>query len=237
VVQACWVLLLVLPGHAWKYGVGPLVLAELAVPAVAERIHPTPWHPGHIADRYGGFTIIVLGESISAATVAVQSALDKQTDLTELLPIAFGGLVIVFAAFWIYFATPIETYIGSGSEWRVFGWGYGHYLIFGSAAAIGAGLEVATEQVTAESHISALAAALAVTVPTALYALAVWLVHVRPFKHDAWQQLVFPASALLVLIASFAGHWAVPLAGLAAAAGLAVAIALAAREQRRTMEA
>ena len=237
VVQACWVLLLALPGNAWEYGVGPLILAELAVPAVAERVRETPWHPGHIADRYGGFTIIVLGESISAATVAVQSALDKKTDLTELLPIAFGGLVIVFAAFWIYFATPIETYIGSGSERRVFAWGYGHYLIFGSAAAIGAGLEVATQQVTGEAHIPALAAALAVTVPTALYALAVWLVHIRPFKHDSWPQLVFPASAALVLAASFAGRWAVPLAGLASAAGLATVIALAARAQRRTMEA
>jgi hypothetical protein len=53
-------------------------------------------------------------------------------------------------------------------------------VIFGSAAAIGAGIEVAAEQVTRQSHTSALAAALAVTVPTALYALAVWLVHVRP---------------------------------------------------------
>ncbi len=53
------------------------------MPAVAERAHETPWHPGHIADRYGGFTIIVLGESISAATVAVQAALNRQTALAE----------------------------------------------------------------------------------------------------------------------------------------------------------
>jgi low temperature requirement protein LtrA len=229
VVEAGWVALVLLPGSAWEYGVGPLILAELAVPAVAERRQRTPWHPGHIADRYGAFTIIVLGESIAAATVAVQSALSREADLTELLPIAFGGLVIVFAAFWIYFATPIEDYLGSNSERQAFLWGYGHYVIFGSAAAIGAGLEVATEQVTGESHISAQAAALAVTIPTALFAVAVWLVHVRPFKHDIWQQLVFPASAALVLAASFAGHWAVPVAGLAAAAGLAIAIALAAR--------
>jgi low temperature requirement protein LtrA len=235
VVQACWVLLLVLPSPAWEYGVGPLIVAELAVPAVAERAQQTPWHPGHIADRYGGFTIIVLGESISAATVAAQSALDHRVALDELLPIAFGGLVVVFAAFWIYFATPIETFLGSGSKRRVFGWGYGHYVIFGSAAAIGAGLEVATEQVTRESHISALAAGLAVTVPTALYSVAVWLVHIRPFKHDTWPQLVFPASAVLVLTASFAGGWAVPLAGLAAAAGLAVVIALTARSAGGTL--
>src|SRR6201996_3869178 len=173
--------LVLLPGSAWVTGVGPLIVAELAVPAIAERVHPTSWHPGHISDRYGAFTIIVLGESISAATVAVQSALDRQTDLSELLPIALGGLVIVFGAFWIYFAVPVELH--ARSDGQAFLWGYGHYLIFGSAAAIGAGLEVATEQVTGAAHISALAAALAVTVPTALYALAVWLVHIRPFKH------------------------------------------------------
>src|SRR6201996_7875868 len=138
-VEAGWVTLLLLPGHAWEYGAGPLALAELLVPAVAERVNETPWHPGHIADRYGAFTIIVLGESISAAPLAVQTALDRQTALAELLPIAFGGLVIVFAAFWVYFASPIEDYLGSGSEGRVFLWGYGHYAIFGSAAAIGAG--------------------------------------------------------------------------------------------------
>jgi low temperature requirement protein LtrA len=230
VVQTCWVVLLVLPGDVWEWGFGPLVLAELAVPAVAERIHETSWHPGHIADRYGGFTIIVLGESISAATVAVQAALDRQTALAELLPIAFGGLVIVFAAFWIYFASPIDRFLNSSR--RAFLWGYGQYVIFGSAAAIGAGIEVATEQVTHASHISAVAAGLAVTVPTALYLMAVWLVHGRYFKQGVAEQLILPATAALVLVASLAGHWAVPLAGLAAAAGLAVGIALTARRAR-----
>ena len=36
---------------------------------------PTTWHPHHIAERYGLLTLIVLGESILAATGAVQSAL------------------------------------------------------------------------------------------------------------------------------------------------------------------
>jgi len=226
-VQACWVLLLLLPGGVWLYGFGILVVAELAVPAVAERIHETPWHPGHIADRYGAFTIIVLGESVSAATVAVQSALDTKTALDELLPIAFGGLVIVFTAFWIYFTTPVEEYLRSDRQ--AFVWGYGHYVIFGSAAAIGAGIEVATEQVTGQSHISAVAAGFAVTAPAALYSLAVWLVHIRPFKQGAVPQLVPPAVAALMLAATFAGHWAVPLAALASAAGVAVGVALAAR--------
>ncbi len=233
VVEAGWVTLLLLPGNAWWYGVAPLALAELAVPAVAERLHETPWHPGHIADRYGAFTIIVLGETISAATVAVQSALDREKALAELLPIAFGGLVIVFAAFWIYFGTPVHQYLRSDRQ--AFGWGYGHYVIFGSAAAIGAGIEVAADQVTRQSHISAAAAALAVTVPTALYYVAVWLIHIRHFEHGLAQQLVLPVSAALVLAATVAGHWAVPLAGVAAAAGVAVNIVLAARDPEQPM--
>ena len=230
VVQAGWVLLLLLPAGAWVWGVGLLIVAELAAPAVAERVQATPWHAEHIADRYGAFTIIVLGESISAATVAVQSALDEKPELGELLPIAFGGLVIVFTAFWVYFATPINEYLRS--DRRAFAWGYGHYLIFGSAAAIGAGLEVATEQVTHHSHISDTAGALAVTGPAALYTAAVWLVHVRPFKNGAAQQLVLPVVAVLELAVTFAGHWAVPLAALAGAAGVATALVLASRRTR-----
>ena len=39
--------------------------AELAVPVLAERAGPmTSWHPEHIAERYGLFTLIVLGEAI-----------------------------------------------------------------------------------------------------------------------------------------------------------------------------
>src|SRR5262245_62126289 len=43
-----------------------MALVELAVPVWAERASPTPWHPHHIAERYGLFTIIVLGESVLA---------------------------------------------------------------------------------------------------------------------------------------------------------------------------
>jgi low temperature requirement protein LtrA len=42
---------------------GMLVVAELGVLIFAERTSHTTWHPQHIAERYGLFTIIVLGES------------------------------------------------------------------------------------------------------------------------------------------------------------------------------
>ena len=45
-----------------------LAALELPVPVWAERAAPTPWHPHHIAERYGLLTLIVLGESMLAAT-------------------------------------------------------------------------------------------------------------------------------------------------------------------------
>lgn len=147
--------------------------------------------------------------------------------LDELLPIAAGGLAIVFAAFWIYFAAPIHEYLRSDRQ--AFLWGYGHYFIFGSAAAIGAGIEVAVEEVTHHAHISTLAASFAVTAPAALFMVTVWLVHSRHFKRGAAEQLLLPIGAFLVLAATFAGHWAVPLAGLAAAATVATGVYLETR--------
>lgn len=231
VVQLGWVLLLLAPHIVWVWGFGPLGVADMAVPWIAERIHHTPWHPHHIGERYGLFTIITLGESVSAATIAVQTALDDHADIGALLPIAAGGLIIVFAAYWIYFAVPIHDYVRSNEQ--AFVWGYGHYLIFGSAAAIGAGIAVAVQQVTHHSHISTLAAALTVTIPTALYLVAVWLVHLRPFKRGLARQAVLPVGALLVLAVSFAGHWAVLAAGLMAAGSVAVGVVLAAGMLRR----
>ncbi|MCX5373200.1 low temperature requirement protein A [Streptomyces sp. NBC_00015] len=236
ICQIGWLGLLILPedGRAWLF----LVMAplEMCVPIYAEKDHPTSWHPHHIAERYGLFTIIVLGETIAAATVAVKSGIDENDALGELLPIAVGGLLIVFAAWWIYFVVPIHGHLRSSRQ--AFLWGYGHYVVFASAAAIGAGLEVAVEQAVGEAHISTLAASAAVTLPTALYLLAVWILHARHFKVGLAQQLVLPVAALLVICSTFLGEWAVLAAGLvlalAVATGTTLTARLVARESRES---
>ena len=53
-----------------------LVLAELAVLIVPSEVGaPIPFHPHHVAERYGLFTIIVLGEVILASVQAIQGAI------------------------------------------------------------------------------------------------------------------------------------------------------------------
>ncbi|MFI1049491.1 low temperature requirement protein A [Streptomyces griseoruber] len=229
--QVGWVGLLVLPegARAWLFLV--MAVLEMCVPVYAEKDHPTTWHPHHIAERFGLFTIIVLGETIAAATVAVKSAVDESDALGELLPIAVGGLLIVFAAWWIYFVVPIHGHLRSNQQ--SFVWGYGHYFVFASAAAIGAGLEVAVEQAVGKAHLSTPAASAAVTLPTALYLLTVWVLHARHFKVGLAQQLVLPGAALLVICCTFLGDWAVLAAGLVAALTVATGTTLTARAAAR----
>ncbi|MFI0513976.1 low temperature requirement protein A [Streptomyces sp. WSLK1-5] len=229
--QIGWLGLLVLPegGRPWLFLV--MAVLEMCVPLFAERDHPTSWHPHHIAERYGLFTIIVLGETIAAATVAVKSGIAENDALDELLPIAAGGLLVIFAAWWIYFVVPIHGHLRSSRQ--AFLWGYGHYLVFASAAAIGAGLEVAVEQAVGKAHISTLAASSAVTLPTALYLLTVWLLHSRYFKVGIAQQLVLPVAALLVISCTFLGDWAVLAAGVVATLAVVTGTTLTARRATR----
>ncbi len=226
--QIGWGVVLVLP-HDVRTAVIPIgILAELSVPVVAELRMQTTWHPHHIAERYGLFTLIVLGETVAAATVAVQSAVDEHEGLARLLPVAAGGLLICFSAWWIYFARPVHDHLRSNRQ--AFLWGYGHYLVFGSAAAIGSGLEVAVESAVHKAHVSETAATATVTVPTALYLLTVWALHARHVKTGA-AQVLLPAASVAVLACTAAGDSGVLAAGLVTAATVAVGVVLHARER------
>lgn len=229
-VAACqvgWLILLLPLGAPPVWAFVLMACAEMAVPPLAELASPTTWHPEHIAERYGLFTIIVLGESVSAATIAVQSAVDENRALGDLLPIAAGGLLIVFAAWWIYFAVPIHDHLASNRQ--AFLWGYGHYAVFSSAAAIGAGLEIAVEQAVGTSGISARTAAASVTLPTAIFLFTVWLLHARHYKRGPAQQLTLPVSALAVLACTLTGSHAVLWTGLVCAVTVMIGVYLQTR--------
>jgi low temperature requirement protein LtrA len=122
-----------------------LAVLELAVPRWAERAKATNWHPHHIAERYGLFTIILLGESVLAATTGVQGALHTAEISASFITIAVSSLVLLFALWWLYFLEPAGEAL-SNRRHRSYLWGYGHYGIFAALTALGAGLEVAVEQ-------------------------------------------------------------------------------------------
>jgi low temperature requirement protein LtrA len=181
-VQVLWLLRLLLPEDAATVPVFVvLALLELAVPVWAERAPggPTTYHPHHIAERYGLFTLIVLGESVMAATIAVQSGFGPEiVHRAALIRLAVAGVIIVFALWWIYFdRSPHRMLASLRTSLR---WGYGHYFIFGAAAAIGAGLAVRVDFVAHDAEISTTLASYAIAVPVAVFLFFVWLLHLRP---------------------------------------------------------
>ena len=105
----------------------------------------TTWHPHHIAERYGLFTIIVLGECVLAATVALQVVVEDDGWDTDLVLArcrrpgpAVRAVVDVLPQGRRRGPAPPTAAARSC-------WGYGHYVVFASLAALGAGLEVAVE--------------------------------------------------------------------------------------------
>ncbi|MET8254431.1 low temperature requirement protein A [Micromonospora sp. NPDC005197] len=195
VVQLGWLLRLALPDGWGIAAFVLLALADLLVPAVAERPGMTPWHPGHIGERYGLFTLIVLGEAVLAISVAIQTGLDAGDH--GLWALAAAGALIVFALWWLYFDRPVEA--PDRLPYSLI-WGYGHYLIFGAIAAVGAGLPVAVDHERHLAHISGTTAAYAVAVPIAVYLLTVWVLLVRRQQHGA-VVVAYPVVALLALLA------------------------------------
>lgn len=233
-VTACqvgWVLLLAVPDSWYLWGwlvLGPL---EMAVPAWAEKAGPTPWHPTHIGERYGLFTIIVLGDCVLAATIAVQSALDAGDAVERVARIAAGGLMAVFAMWWAYFDGPRERVVArarqafsvepDGSFAWGFAWGYGHYVLFAAVAAAGAGIEVAVDHATGHTALAGWQAHAALTVPVAVYLLGVWALF-APFKQPGPMR-TFGAPVAAVLILATTGLDEAPLATGAVCAVLVAA--------------
>ncbi|MEV6928582.1 low temperature requirement protein A [Dactylosporangium sp. NPDC051485] len=181
-VTACmvgWGLLLLAHGDLHTALFPVMAAAELAVPVWAERHRRTPWHPHHIAERYGLLFIIVLGEIILSTTLAVQGGFGT----ARLWWVAGSGLLIVFAFWWLYFEQPVHHRLTSNR--RGFVWGYGHFFVFGSVAALGAGLAVALES---SAH------SLAVSIPVALLLVSLQLLHLP--RERGW--LVYLVAALVI---------------------------------------
>jgi len=221
--QVGWVSLLFLPADKWLYGCVVFATAELLVPVWAERAGPTPWHQDHIVERYGLMTIIVLGESILAAAVAVRAATVESWTESGILSVCAGGVLIVFSLWWIYFERPQGDLRATLAT--AFIWGYGHLPIFAAGAAVGAGLGVAIDHATGDAAISEFTAGAAVAVPVAVFLLFLWALHVRPAGYSLFNLLLVPLFIVAILLTPLTDH-AVLLCGVLLAALLALKLLL-----------
>jgi low temperature requirement protein LtrA len=177
-VQLLWIVRLGLPAPISIVALVAGVVVELLIPVWAERRHMTPWHPGHIAERYGLFTIIVLGESVLASTAAILAARSETGTSLDLIVVAVAGLVLIFACWWLYFLDSDAPRLDARRDLG-FIWGYGHYFVFASLAAVGAGIEVTVEAISHEVAASPVLIGYSVAVPLAIFLIVRYALYVR----------------------------------------------------------
>ena len=178
-----------------------MVILEFSVPVAVSFFAEIPWHLGHITERYGLLVIIVLGESLLAVTWALQKITINEAAQWSLAAQIVGGMVAMFAMWWIYFGE--KEFRALNSPRTIYVWSYGHVIVFGSIAAFGAGLAVNLDFITHHGHASQLAASASMAIPAAGYLLGTWLVHEQFNADNRAQLLTFPILILLTLAASF----------------------------------
>ena len=179
VVQLLWLGILVAP-PSWHRAAVPRARHRRAraCPVWAERgVGHTArtyrlFHPEHIEERYGLFTIIVLGETILSATIGIREVAARR-DLRRLIAVGVCGLLLAFGAWWLYFDHP--GHLTPTPEVAI-RWGYTHVVVFASLAALGAGVQVAAEAVDGEAIDRT--GALAVAIPMAGYLVGLVLLMV-----------------------------------------------------------
>ncbi len=230
--QIAWTLLnFVAPETFLLPGFFILVACELFIPAFADSASTadtTSFHRDHIIERFGLLTIIVLGESLLAITLAITALTHGELFNIDMLAMIVGALLIMFACWWLYFDEADHHMFSSFRS--TFIWGYSHFFIFGALAALGAGLAVMVDFFTDHSKISLVTATASVTIPTAIFLLFLWFIHERPKKKSMMDLLLFPVFSVLIVLASFA-----PFGVLLAGVLLAICVAL--HMNQRTREA
>lgn len=197
-VQVGWVIFgFVLDSFSWPLFI-MLGIFDTTVPIWAERAGATTWHPHHIVDRYGGFTIIVLGEAVLATSLAVQSVVSSRTFDGERAVTAAGAILTLYMMWWIYFdfdAPNILTNLRND-----FIWGYGHVAIWAAIAAVGAGIGVCLDYATGHTDLSRTYAQLTLAIPIAIYLVSLWAFHDFTETLNAPHRLLLPCAAILIVM-------------------------------------
>lgn len=123
-------------------------------PAHGGRLRPTElFHLDHVRERYGLFTIIVLGESVLAVSVGVA---EVGWTASSMLTASFVFLAAV-SIWWTYFDRSGRDALTAGLG-TSFVWGYAHFVIFAGIAAVGVGTELLIEQSAAGAEEALIAA-------------------------------------------------------------------------------
>jgi len=140
---ACWLASALVPAP-WRYWLWAVALViDVGTPLMTARQSlDVPTHPAHLPERYGLFTIILLGESL----IAVMKGMESQEGWSISAALsAFLGMAIAFLTWWWYFDgadAASERTVRTAGEARAFVvWSYAHLPLYLGIAVAGVGIE------------------------------------------------------------------------------------------------
>jgi low temperature requirement protein LtrA len=143
IAAAIWLTSAFVPAPG-RYVIWALAMAiDLGTPALAVRHTAViPPDPAHLPERFGLFTIILLGESV----VAVMHGMESQEYWTaSAASAAFLGMAMTFAIWWWYFqraAGGAEQHVRSKRDAvRFHVWTYAHLPLYVGIAVAAAGVQ------------------------------------------------------------------------------------------------
>lgn len=211
-----------------------LFIGEMAVPVFAEKgfsaQEGTPWHPHHIAERYSLLVIIVLGEGIMATTANISSLVNDETRWQESFALGFAAAALVFSLWWSYFKMPFGKILEQNKQsgFLSFIFGYGHFFVFASLAAVGVGLQIMAGRAESLpmkiSDFSTAYALLCVAIPTAIYLLMMSFYRTAMIRRSKYNWISWLVAVILPFVPVFSNRlglsleWSLMLSVLAPAA-------------------
>lgn len=186
-----------------------LMLIELGGPITAEIKGAkkgggaTPWHPHHIAERYALLAIIALGETVFGTLASATEISNAQGWSFDAIVVVASGIALSFAMWWTYFLVPHGEVLAARRT-KAFPWGYGHIVLFGAIAAVGAGLHVVGYAYDEHYHLSSTTVTLSIAIPVLLFFVSLYLLHswlISHFTSNAPLQaivLLLPVAAVVI---------------------------------------
>jgi low temperature requirement protein LtrA len=204
--QTGWVIVAIAPLTFWPSLLLVLALAstELLGPILLSRRHGgTPWHPHHIAERYGLLIIIALGEGLIGTMATLSVLFDASGWSVDFVVVGLAGVGLTFGIWWAYFLFPSGALLEHfRSRSRL--WGNGHIPLFIAVVAVGGGLHLAAYAIDGQSHLGPVPTLLAIAIPLAAYAVLIYalfgsLTRALTRRH-LWQLAASLAVALLSVV-------------------------------------
>lgn len=167
------------------------VAIELLLPLIVRRtVAATPMHVSHLGERFGLFTIIVLGEAV----VSVGASVARVAWQPATVATAACAFALAAALWWIYFDFGSEQ-VGSTGFWRTQLYVFGHLPVIVSVTAIAAGASLAIQRASYPSLPVATRVALCGGV--GLYLLSISVVALSEPRLAGWARTTRLAGAAL----------------------------------------